>query len=126
MRNLLDQIQCEDTDLKLAVSEARQSEEKKANFESTALHIIPKCPVIRKCMTKTSNTKKAETSAAASDDPAPKKGFGETGVALQYHSESSKRNFVNDKKPMGPRMATRARPTTTTTMRACQSKPQRS
>ena len=69
MRNLLDQIQCEDTDFKLAISKAIKSDEKKADFKLTALHVIPKCPVVRKRMMKTSKTKKAEMSAATSNDP---------------------------------------------------------
>ena len=79
---MLDQISCEDTDLKLAVSEARQSEEKKTNFKSTALHVILKCPVARKQTMKTNKTKKAETSAAGTDEPTPKKGFGKTSIVL--------------------------------------------
>ena len=85
-----------------------------------------KCPIARKRARKTNKTKKAETSAATNDEPTPKKGFGKTGIALQHHSHHlSKRSFMNGKEPMGRKMATRARPITMVTLKACQSRPQR-
>ena len=48
VQNLLDQIQSNDSDLKIATSEARNPDEKKNDFKKTVSHIILKCPVARK------------------------------------------------------------------------------
>ena len=81
----MDQISCEDTDFKLAVCKEKQCDETKRDFEKTALHIIPMCPVARKHNTENDNACKAEITAIGGDET-PKKGHGKTGVALCYHT----------------------------------------
>ena len=92
---MLDQILCDDTDLKLAISKAKQSDNKKKNFKSTASHIILKCPVAQKQTMKTIDTKQAETSATESDQPSKKHAIGKTGVESRYHASQECTNLLN-------------------------------
>ena len=43
-------------------------DKKEANFKKTALHIIPKCPMARKCNTKRNDANKVEVSLTGGEE----------------------------------------------------------
>ena len=89
---LLDGIKCNDAPIQAAIAVVKEDnavERKRSYFETAALHILPKDPVIKRSIMLAKRLA-AQIPMVEDDggDSGPKSGIGRTGVHFRYHTST--------------------------------------